>query len=146
VRSAAACAVGPFALATPVLRVAALGCFGTTMKNWILAAALLPAATWVSASPLEANAEVPALGYSSAFADYKPYDEAPRADWREVNRVVDEAARKSGGGHAGHGAAPAPTPPASAAPTTPASPRPAPSPTGGHGGAHHGHGAHGGGK
>jgi hypothetical protein len=106
------------------------------MKNWILAAALLPAATWVSASPLEANAEVPTLRYSSAFADYRPYVDVPRADWREVNRTVEEAARKSGGDHAGHGAA------------TPAAPTPAPANAGSapQGPGHHGHGMHGGAK
>jgi hypothetical protein len=42
------------------------------------------------------------LPFQSAFADYKPYEEVPVADWREVNETVKKAAGK-GGGHAGHG-------------------------------------------
>ena len=43
----------------------------------------------------------PQLTYRSAFADYKPYRDAPLANWREVN---DTVARASGGasGQAGH--------------------------------------------
>ncbi len=74
------------------------------MKRLLLVAALLPVAPWVSASPLDAAAEVPALRFSSAFADYRAFDDAGPDDWRRSNRVVDEAARQSAGAHAGHGA------------------------------------------
>jgi hypothetical protein len=42
------------------------------------------------------------LPFQSAFADYKPYEDVPVADWREVNETVKKAAEK-GGVHAGHG-------------------------------------------
>jgi len=42
------------------------------------------------------------LPFQSAFADYKPYEDVPVADWREVNETVKKAAEK-GDGHAGHG-------------------------------------------
>lgn len=106
------------------------------MNRLVLAAALLPAAPWAADGPLDASAGAPAVGYSSAFADYRPYDEAARADWREVNRAVEEAARKSGGAHAGHGEAPrAPAP--LVAPTGPAAGSAS-------GTGHPGHGMHGG--
>jgi len=43
----------------------------------------------------------PQLSYQSAFADYKPYKDAPLGNWRELN---DTVAGASGGasGHAGH--------------------------------------------
>jgi hypothetical protein len=101
------------------------------MKRILLAAAIVPAAVpWAAASPLDAAADVPAIRFQSAFADYRPYDEAPRDGWREVNRVVDEAARKSTGGHAGGGVVPAAPAPAPASPDA----------GGGRGGGHH-HGA-----
>ena len=43
------------------------------------------------------------LTYKSAFQDYKPYEDVPVADWRQVNDTVRHAATK-GGGHGGHGA------------------------------------------
>lgn len=85
------------------------------MKSIFTAVALLaavttsPAFAQPAAAATDADAPVPALRHDSAFADYRRDEELPRADWREVNRIVDEAARK-GGGHAGHGAAPAPAP------------------------------------
>lgn len=64
----------------------------------------LPAFAQAAGSPLDAGTAVPALRYDSAFADYRRDEDLPRADWREANRVVEEAARP-GGGHAGQGAA-----------------------------------------
>lgn len=76
------------------------------MKNNLLAWAIaLSACAPFSASAQPTKTEsstAPAqLTYRSAFADYKPYEEAPLADWREVNAAV---ARAPGGasGHAGH--------------------------------------------
>ncbi len=43
------------------------------------------------------------LTYRSAFHDYRPYEDVPVADWRQVNNTVRHAATK-GGGHGGHGA------------------------------------------
>ena len=43
------------------------------------------------------------LTYESAFQDYRPYEDVPVADWRQVNDTVRHAATK-GGGHGGHGA------------------------------------------
>lgn len=42
------------------------------------------------------------LTYTSAFDDYRPYQDVPVADWRRVNDTVRNAAAK-GGGHASHG-------------------------------------------
>jgi hypothetical protein len=78
--------------------------------------------------PRDAGAAVPPLQYRSAFSDYRPYDESPRADWREVNRTVDEVARKIGQGAPG----------ASTAATTATG-----ASGGGHGAAHGGQGGHG---
>ncbi|MES2226802.1 MAG: hypothetical protein V4540_03415 [Pseudomonadota bacterium] len=47
-------------------------------------------------------AKAPAqLSYQSAFVDYKPYKEAPLADWRELNASVAGAPGGTSG-HAGH--------------------------------------------
>jgi len=43
------------------------------------------------------------LIYKSVFQDYRPYEDVPVADWRQVNDIVRNAATK-GGGHGGHGA------------------------------------------
>lgn len=46
------------------------------------------------------------LHFPSAFADYKPYEDVPLADWRQVNEIVRRSAEKGsgkGGGHDGHG-------------------------------------------
>jgi len=75
----------------------------------------------------------PALRYPSAFADYKPWQDAKPGDWRAVNDKVRDAAAK-GGGHAGHAmpaAAPASAPAPAPKALVPAMP--------GHGG-HHQHG------
>lgn len=117
-------------------------CFDAMIKRFLLAAAIVPAAApWVAASPLDAAADVPAIRFESAFADYRPYDEAPRDGWREVNRVVDEAARKSTGGHAGRGVVPAAPVRAPDASPTPAPARPASPGADGRTGAGHHHGA-----
>ncbi len=78
----------------------------------------------------------PQLGYQSAFSDYRPYRDAPRANWRELNDRVAAAPGGTGGhaghaGHAGHMMGAAKPAPASAA-------KP------GHAAPHHGHGMHGG--
>jgi hypothetical protein len=67
------------------------------------------------------NATAP-LTYRSAFADYKPYKEAPLANWRELN---DTVAGASGGasGHASHSMGGMK---GMEMPTTPASPASAP--------------------
>lgn len=72
----------------------------------------------------------PQLIYKSAFADYKPYQDAPLANWRELN---DKVAGVPGGasGHAGHSMGgmkgmemvPKPAAPASAAMPVKTSPR-----------------------
>ena len=41
------------------------------------------------------------LTYKSAFDDYRPYEDVPVDDWRQVNDTVRHAAK--GGGHGGHG-------------------------------------------
>ena len=76
------------------------------------------------------------LPFQSAFADYKPYEDVPVADWREVNETVKKAAEK-GGGHAGHGSQ---EPPAAkgTAPATVSAPPPSRSED------HSGHSMHGG--
>lgn len=86
--------------------------------HFLATAALSAVAPWVTASPLDSGSDVPRLQYESAFAGYRPFDETPRADWREVNRVVDEAARSNAGGHAGHGAVPASPAPAATTPNS----------------------------
>ena len=50
---------------------------------------------------IEPPKTTPQLTYKSAFADYKPYQDAPLANWRELN---DKVAGVPGGasGHAGH--------------------------------------------
>ena len=76
------------------------------MKNNLLAwgialAACAPLLATAQAAKTEPpNATAP-LTYRSAFADYKPYKEAPLANWRELN---DTVAGADGGanGHAGH--------------------------------------------
>ena len=95
---------------------------------------LLAAAQPPAADPLDAAAPVAPLHHRSAFVGYRPLDETERADWREVNGTVDEAARRVGGhaahpGHAGGGAAP---------------PAPAPAAGPGQGGTVAPHDAHGG--
>jgi hypothetical protein len=66
----------------------------------------------------------PALRYQSAFADYKPWQDAKPGDWRAVNDTVRDAAAK-GGAHAGHSmpaAAPASAPAPASKASSPAMP------------------------
>jgi hypothetical protein len=74
------------------------------------------------------------LTYKSAFQDYRPYEDVPVADWRQVNDTVRAAATK-GGSDGGHGAQ---QPQGSAGSAT--SEKAAPAPSGQH---HMGHGMHG---
>ncbi|TXI24886.1 MAG: hypothetical protein E6Q67_02010 [Roseateles sp.] len=70
------------------------------------------------ADPADARSPGPALHYQSAFADYRPWQDAKPGDWRALNdNLRPEAA--GGAGHGGHtmpgmpAAASAPTPSAS---------------------------------
>jgi hypothetical protein len=83
---------------------------------------LLAAAQTSRSDPADARAPAPALRYSSAFADYKPWQDIKTGDWRAVNDQVRDAASGAaqGGPHAGH-ASPAPAPIAAPAPAAKAS-------------------------
>ena len=77
------------------------------MKNDIRAwGVALVACTPLLATAQDAKTEQPKapaqLTYRSAFADYKPYKEAPLANWRELNDAVAGALGEASG-HAGHG-------------------------------------------
>jgi hypothetical protein len=50
------------------------------------------------------QAPAPMSVYSSAFADYRPYEDLELANWRAVNDTVREAAAKSSA-HGNHGPA-----------------------------------------
>lgn len=84
--------------------------------------------------PADPKTTAPALRYSSAFADYRPWQDVKPGDWRALNDTL-RAQASGGGGHAGH-AMPMAMPPA-ATPPAPKAPRPAASAPGGH--AHHHH-------
>jgi len=119
-----------------------------TPTSWVATAALmgLPLMAAAQANPADPGAPAPALGYPSAFSDYKPWQEIKAADWRAVNDTVRDAAAK-GGGHEGHGtaAAPVPTPASAAVPHAaprPAAPAPAPAPASQAPAGHQGHGGH----
>lgn len=74
----------------------------THLRAWgVTVASCLPLLALAQAAKTEAPKGAPQLTYRSAFADYKPYRDAPLANWREVN---DTVARASGGasGPAGH--------------------------------------------
>ena len=75
------------------------------------------------------------LTYKSAFHDYRPYEDVPVADWRQVNDTV-RAAAAEGGGHGSHGAQEPKGSEGSAAPKEAAPPA--------FGQQHMGHGMHGG--
>lgn len=60
----------------------------------------LPAAA--QSAKAEAPKAAPQLTYQSAFADYKPYQDVPLANWRQVNDTV-AGAPGGASGHAGHG-------------------------------------------
>ena len=97
------------------------------MKNnspvWAMAlAACAPLFATAQDAKTEPPSAAPALVYRSAFADYKPYKDAPLANWRELNATVAGAPSGSSGhaGHAGHGMGgmkrmEAPSPPAAPA-------------------------------
>lgn len=61
-------------------------------------APLLATAQDSKTEPLKPTAQ---LTYRSAFADYKPYKEAPLASWRALNDTV-AGAPGGASGHAGH--------------------------------------------
>ena len=117
-----------------------------TLQTWAIAFAMPPFALGQAAADSPAATTAASrLHYESAFADYKPYQDVPVADWRQVNDAVRDAATK-GGGHAGHGSA---TPPASGSTAPAGAGTPSATPPeknmghGGHGG-HSEHGGHGG--
>ncbi len=64
-------------------------------------AACMPLLAAAQAAKTEAPKAAPPLSYRSAFADYKPYKDAPLANWRQVNDTV-AIAPGGAGGHAGH--------------------------------------------
>ena len=77
------------------------------MKSNLLAwGVALAACAPLLATAQEAKTEQPKataqLTYRSAFADYKPYRDAPLANWRELNATV-AGAPDGASGHAGHG-------------------------------------------
>ncbi len=80
------------------------------------------------------------LRYSSSFADYKPWQDLPAGDWRQLNDHVRRAAEK-GTGPAADAAMPMPMamPMPAAKPANAASSAAAPMPPMNHGG-HAGHG------
>lgn len=102
----------------------------------------LPLMAAAQANPADPGASAPALGYQSAFSQYKPWQDIKPADWRAVNDTVRDAGAKSGG-HGGHGAAPGTAPTPAAAPTAApghAAPAAAPAPQAPPD--HQGHGSH----
>jgi len=73
------------------------------LRSWGVAmATCLPLLAAAQAAKTEAPKVAPELTYRSAFADYKPYKDAPLANWRVVNDIV-AAAPGGASGHAGHG-------------------------------------------
>ena len=87
------------------------------------------------ANPAAAKASAPALRYQSAFADYKPWQDAKPGDWRAVNDDL-RAQAAGGGGHAGHAMPGMPAMPAAVSAPASGAPKPAMPPHG----AHHQHG------
>jgi hypothetical protein len=84
------------------------------------------------ADPLDAQAAVPPVRFSSAFTPYRRMSDAPVGSWREANDTVTQI----GGWRAYAREANTPPPPANPAPgETPKRPPPSP-------GAEHGHGHH----
>jgi hypothetical protein len=77
------------------------------------------------------------LTYQSAFQDYRPYEDVPVADWRQVNDTVRDAGTK-GGGHGNRSAPGTKASEGSAASKEEVAPRLAPARN------HEGHGMHGG--
>ena len=110
-----------------------------TLQTMACAIALaMPQLVAAQAAPVTPTATPAAsqLQFPSAFADYKPYEDVPVANWRLVNETVKKAAEKAGG-HAGHGSQESSAPEAKdPAATSAASPAPREQPMG--------HGMHGG--
>ena len=69
----------------------------------------------VVAQPVEATRPTAPLKYSSAFADYKPFQDLEPGNWRALNDAVGAAALKHGGS-ASPSASPSGSPPSTAAP------------------------------
>lgn len=72
------------------------------LSAWGLALwACMPLLASAQAAKPELDKAAAPLTYKSAFANFKPYQDAPLADWRAVNAAV---AGEPGGasGHAGH--------------------------------------------
>ena len=57
----------------------------------VLGLPLLALAQTGRVDPAEAKASAPPLRYQSAFADYKPWQDAKPGDWRAVNDKVRDA-------------------------------------------------------
>lgn len=81
----------------------------------------------------DSSAAAPALRYSSAFSDYKPWQDIKPGNWRQLNDALVATPAGQAGAHAGHAvpAASGGTPPAPARATPSAAP-------------HGGHSMHGG--
>jgi hypothetical protein len=74
----------------------------TNLPAWGVAlAACGPLLATAQAGKTEPPKASPQLTYQSAFADYKPYKDAPLANWRELNDTA-AAAPAGAGGHTGH--------------------------------------------
>jgi hypothetical protein len=76
------------------------------MKNnqlaWAVAlAACVPALASAQDSKTGSPKAPAQLTYQSAFADYKPYQDAPLGNWRALNELVSGGAGGAAG-HAGH--------------------------------------------
>lgn len=101
----------------------------TNTSSWVAAAALLgmPFVAAAQANPADPVAPGPALGYASAFSDYKPWQDIPPGDWRAVNDTVREAAEKGSGDGKASSSVPVAVPAGTQAPA-------------GHHGHGHGHG------
>jgi len=70
------------------------------LRAWGFAlAACAPLLATAQAAKTEPPNVIAQLTYRSAFADYKPFREAPLANWRELNDTVAGAS----GGASGHG-------------------------------------------
>jgi hypothetical protein len=76
------------------------------MKNNLLAwgvalAAGAPLLVLAQAASTASPQQSPQLSYRSAFNDYKPYEDAPPGNWRELNATVAGSPRGASG-HASH--------------------------------------------
>lgn len=72
------------------------------LRAWgVVVASCLPLLAAAQAAKTETPKLAPQLTYRSAFSDYKPYRDAPLANWREVNDTVARATAAANG-HAGH--------------------------------------------